>query len=87
MWFFLAQVNTKSLCGILPPVALWEPFREVTTGITTSTSTFGKAASRGLTWCWQPTWFSATAFLTRNSNMSGDASTTEEGSLWTALHT
>ena len=35
----------------------------------------------GISWCWLPTWFSATAFLTRNSNMSGDANTTEEGSL------
>jgi hypothetical protein len=31
-------------------------------------------------------WFSATAFLTRNSNMSGDTGTTEEGSLWRAPH-
>ncbi|MBZ3887158.1 ATP synthase subunit f, mitochondrial [Sciurus carolinensis] len=27
--------------------------------------------------------FSATAFLTRNSNISGDTSTTEEGPVWT----
>ena len=65
------------------PVALQEPFGEGMTGITSSER---QRLSRGLTWYWQPVWFSATAFLTRNSNMSGDTGTTEEGSLWRAPH-
>lgn len=32
-----------------------------------------------LTWCRQPVWFSASAFLTRNSNMISEVSSTEEG--------
>ncbi|KAF6327571.1 hypothetical protein mRhiFer1_008286 [Rhinolophus ferrumequinum] len=36
----------------------------------------------GFPWCWQLTCFSTTAVPTRNSSMSSDASTTEEGSVW-----
>lgn len=40
---------------------------QVTTGITTSTSTWRKGASLGFLWCLQLTCFSTTAVLTRNS--------------------
>lgn len=69
--------------GVLPsftptPEASREPFSEVTMGIT-STSICWKSAWRCLTWWWQPMHFSSSAFLRRNSNMSGNPSTTEEG--------
>lgn len=38
-----------------------------------------KGSTVSLTWCWQPVWFSASTFLTRNSNMISEVSSTEEG--------
>lgn len=46
-----------------------------------------KGSTVGLAWCWQLVWFSASVFLTRNSNMISEISTTEEGQCGARLST